>query len=136
MSLRSDLTSAEMDVLRVLWDDGPSTVRGVNAELGERGKRWAYSTVATLIGRLSVKGFIATDSTAIPHVYSAAVSRQELLGRRLRDTADDLCDGNPAPLLLALVEGARLDAADLERFQRILDDARREAPPARKPKSR
>jgi BlaI family penicillinase repressor len=122
---KTGLTEAEMEVLKVLWDCGPAAVRTVRRDLEARGRRWAYSTVATLIQRLAVKGFIATDSTAVPHVYSPAVSREQLLGRRLRDAADELCEGNAAPLLLALVQGDYFSPQELARFRRLLDDAAR-----------
>jgi predicted transcriptional regulator len=125
MTSKSGLTDAERDVLKVLWDYGPATVRAVMRHLQTRGRLWAYSTTATLIQRLAIKGFIATDASAIPHVYSAAVSREQLLGRRLKAAADELCDGNPAPLLLALVQGDYFSPAELERFRRMLDDAAR-----------
>jgi predicted transcriptional regulator len=138
MASKHDLTEAEMDVLKALWRCGQATVRDVSAELESQGRVWAYSTVATLIQRLSAKGFIQTDDSTVPHVYSAAVSRDQLLGRRLRDTADELCDGNPGALLLALVQGEYFSPDELDRFRRILDEARRGDAPASetRPRSR
>lgn len=140
MGRGSGLSDAEMDVLKVLWDHGPANVRLVNAELAARGRCWAYTTVATLLQRLAAKGFTASDSTAVPHVYRAVVSRDEFLQRRLRDAADELCDGETAPLLLALVRGGRFTAQEVQRFRRMLDEAApKPADPAprrpRKPKS-
>jgi predicted transcriptional regulator len=125
MADKTALTEAEMDVLKALWDRGPATVRAIKRDLETRGRRWAYSTVATLIQRLASKGFVATDSSAVPHIYSPSVSREQLLGRRLRDAADQLCDGNPAPLFLALVQGDYFSPEELERFRRLLEDAAR-----------
>src|SRR5262249_35092102 len=115
------LTDAERDVLKVLWEHGPTTVRAMQQELDARRRRWAYSTIATLVQRLAVKGYVATDSTTVPYVYSSAVSREELLGRRLRDAADELCDGNLPPLLLALVQGDYFSPEELAGFRRIID---------------
>jgi len=123
MAGKTVLTEAERDVLKVLWERGPTTVRAMQQELEVRGRRWAYSTVATLVQRLAVKGCVATDSTTVPYVYSSAVSREELLGRRLRDAADELCDGNLPPLLLALVQGDYFSPEELAGFRRIIDDA-------------
>jgi len=123
MARKTVLTEAERDVLKVLWERGPTTVRAIQQELEVRGRRWAYSTVATLVQRLAVKGCVASDSTTVPYVYSSAVSREELLGRRLRDAADELCDGNLPPLLLALVQGDYFSPEELAGFRRIIDDA-------------
>ena len=81
MASQPGLSESEVEVLKVLWDLGPSTVRAVNRELTSRGRRWAYTTVSTLLLRLSTKGCVAGDSSAVPHVYRATVSRDELVGR-------------------------------------------------------
>jgi BlaI family penicillinase repressor len=135
MANRPGLSDAERDVLKVLWDHGPATVRVINEVLKNRGRRWAYTTVATLLQRLAAKQYITSDPSAVPHVYRAVVSRDELLERRLKDAADELCDGRTAPLVLALVEGNRFSAEELSRLRRFLDEAasRPSSPP--KPKT-
>ena len=102
---------------------GQATVREINAELTRRGRRWAYTTVATLLQRLSAKQYAASDPSTVPHVFRAAVTRDELLGRRLKDAAEELCDGRSAPLVLALVQGGRFSAEELARMRRLLDEA-------------
>jgi predicted transcriptional regulator len=54
-------------------------------------------------------------------VWSAAVRREELVARRLRDTADDLCDGSLTPLLTQLVSTARLTREELAELRRLVD---------------
>lgn len=127
MTNKPGLSDAETEVLKVLWDDGPSTVRAINAELTRRGRSWAYTTVATLLQRLATKGVVAGSADSIPHVYRALVLREELLGQRLREAADDLCDGLAAPLVLALVQGNRFTAEELARFQGLIDAAKASA---------
>jgi BlaI family transcriptional regulator, penicillinase repressor len=133
------LSESEREVLRVLWDRGPGTVREINAELTRRGRRWAYTTVATLLQRLSAKQYAASDPSTVPHVFRAAVTRDEILERRLRDAADELCDGRAAPLVLALVQGGRFSAEELARMRTLLDEAAAgglSEPPRSKPKPR
>ncbi|MFO0889617.1 MAG: BlaI/MecI/CopY family transcriptional regulator [Isosphaeraceae bacterium] len=120
------MSDAERDVLRVLWDQGPGTVRAIREALTARDRTWAYTTVATLLQRLQVKKYIASDSSVVPHVYRAAVTRDELLDRRLKDAADEFCDGQVAPLLLALVQGNRFSPEELARLRQLLDDAKRQ----------
>ena len=125
MANQPGLSEAEIEVLKVLWDLGPSPVRAVNRELAVRGRRWAYTTVSTLLLRLTTKGCIASDSSSVPHVYRAIVSRDEMLARRLTAPADDLCDGDTVPLVLALVQKHRFKPEEVARFQSLLDEARR-----------
>lgn len=123
MSNQPGLSDAERDVLRVLWDHGPGTIRELKGALGDRGRTWAYTTVATLLQRLQAKQYVTSDATIVPHVYQASVSREELLDRRLKDAAEELCEGQVAPLLLALVQGNRFSAEELARFRQLIDAA-------------
>ena len=117
------LSESEREVLRVLWDRGPGTVREINGELARRGRSWAYTTVATLLQRLSTKQYVTSDPSTVPHVFRASVTRDEILERRLKDAADELCDGRAAPLVLALVQGGRFSAEELARMRKLLDEA-------------
>ncbi len=135
--LQSSLGEAELEVLKVLWEHGPGTVREVNAHLQSRGHGWAYTTVQTMLSRLQAKGCVRAQPGERPgaaHRFEAAVSRERLLSRRLSDLADQLCDGTRSPLLLALVEGQRLTPAEIQQLRHLLDQL--EQPPARKPRSR
>ena len=125
MGDRPGLSDAERDVLRALWDLGPGTVRQVNGLLETRGRSWKYTTVLTLLQRLQAKGYASAGVPAgggSAHVFRAEVSRDALLDQRLKDAAEELCDGSAAPLLLALVQGNRFTAEELARFRRLLDE--------------
>ncbi len=127
MAERPGLSEAEGEVLRALWECGPATVRQILVVLEGRGRSWAYTTVLTLLQRLQAKGYATAGAapTGAAHLFRAAVSREELLDRRLRDTADELCEGSAVPLVLALVEGNRFSAEELERLCRLIDEAAR-----------
>jgi BlaI family penicillinase repressor len=125
MSNQPGLSEAEREVLKVLWDHGDGAIREIRTVLEDRGRSWAYTTVATLLQRLHTKNFVTSDSSITPHVYRATVSRDELLDRRLQDAADELCNGQTAPLLLALVQGHRFTAEELAKFRHLLDVAGR-----------
>ena len=110
----------ELEVLKVLWEHGPCTVREVHAHLGRADR--AYNTVLTHLQRLQAKGYVSSDKRGLAHVFRAAVSRERMLKRRLKDLANQLCEGTATPLLLALVEGGRFTAAEIERFRQLLDE--------------
>jgi BlaI family transcriptional regulator, penicillinase repressor len=124
MANQAGLSEAEIEVLKALWDLGPANVRAINNELAARGRRWAYTTVSTLLLRLATKGCVASDASSVPHLYRAIVSREEMVGRRLQEAAEELCDGNAVPLVMALVQKHRFSPEDLARFQRLLDEAK------------
>jgi predicted transcriptional regulator len=117
------LSDAEREVMKALWDHGPGTVRQINEVLDRRGRKWAYTTVLTLLQRLQAKGCVASETGAVAHVFRAIATREELLDLRLKDLADELCEGAPAPLVLALVKGRRFSPEEIARFRRLLDQA-------------
>ena len=86
MGNQPGLSEAEREVLKVLWDSGPASVRQIGDNLEKRGRTWAYTTVATLLQPLHSKQYVTSDSSVVPHVYQAVVTRDELLDRRLKDT--------------------------------------------------
>jgi predicted transcriptional regulator len=122
--IRAGLSDAERETLNALWDHGPGTVRQLLELIESRARRWAYSTVATLLRRLESKGYAASESVSGSLVYRAAVSREDLLDRRLKEAAEELCDGAAVPLVLALVQGNRFTTEELDRIRRIIDEAK------------
>jgi predicted transcriptional regulator len=116
------ISDTEMEVLHVLWEQGPGTVRDIDAVLRRRGRRWAYTTILTLLHRLQTKGYVASDKSSIAYVFQATVTREKLLRRRLTDLAERFCEGMTAPLVLALMESRRFSAEEVEEFRRLLDE--------------
>jgi predicted transcriptional regulator len=123
--IKAGLSDAEREALRALWDHGSGTVRQIMEWINERGRSWAYSTVATLLRRLEHKGYSRSETAGASLVYCAAVSREDLLDRRLKDAAVELCDGAAVPLVLALVQGNKFTPEELDRIRRIIDEARK-----------
>lgn len=119
---RSPVSDAELEVLKVLWAHGPSTVRDVEARLRRRKRRLAYNTVLTLLSRLRDKGYVESDRRETAHVFHAVVTRDEVLTLGLGTLADRICDGTASPLVHALVKGRRLSSRDIADLRRLLDE--------------
>lgn len=122
---RSNVTDTELAVLKLLWQDGPATIRRLTDELYPGGATAHYATVQKLLERLQAKSFVKRRREGRVHVYEAAVERPELIATRLKETADKLCDGSLTPLLTQLVSSRELSEEDraalrelLERFER------------------
>jgi predicted transcriptional regulator len=109
---KSDVTDAELAVLQALWERGPSTIRELTDLLYPGGATAHYATVQKLLERLEAKRCVRRRRGPGPHVFSAAVEREELIGLRLRELADQLCEGSLSPLLTELVRGRALSAEE------------------------
>ena len=113
--------NAELEVLKVLWDQGPSTVRDVLTHLHESGRQVAYTTVQTLLTRLEQKRLVRSDKSDIAHVFRSRVSRERITQSRLKSLVQQLYDGAVGPLVLQLVRDESLTASEVEELQSLID---------------
>ena len=122
MSPTRPVSTTELEVLKALWDRGPSTVRDLAEGLRSDGKQRAYTTVQTLLKRLEEKGYVQTDTSGYAHVFRAAISRDSLVRQRLTDLADQLCEGAATPLVRALVSNHQFSPQEIRQFRAMLDE--------------
>jgi predicted transcriptional regulator len=117
---QADVTEAELSLLQALWDAGPATIRQlVERVYGQDGPS-VYATVQKLLDRLEAKECVRRDRGGAVHVFSAAIDRDELIGRRLRAVADALCGGSLTPLLTHLVEGQGFSAKERKELRALI----------------
>jgi len=126
------VSEAEQVVLRSLWEHGPSSVSELQELLRDAGQQWARTTVITLLQRLEAKGYVSADKSEYAYRYGAAVTRDELVELRMSDLADDLCDGEWAPLLLAFAKRPQLTPEHVAELQQLVDDLSRRVAGGRK----
>jgi len=119
---RPEMSDAEREVLKTLWDHGPQTVREVLERLAAQGQEWTRSTVITLLQRLERKGYVDSDKSQFAFVFRAAVSREEVMHSRMVELAEEYSEGDAVPLLLAFAERHRFSAAEIERFRKLIDE--------------
>src|SRR5436190_21562172 len=98
-----DVTDAELGVLQILWETGPAPIRTLTAALYRTAGVSQYATVQKLLERLEAKGYVERDQSANVHVFSAAVVKDDLFGRRLQTLAEKLCGGYLTPLFSHLL---------------------------------
>jgi predicted transcriptional regulator len=123
-----DVTEAELAVLQVLWDEGPATIRRLTDALYPGGGVAQYATVQKLLERLEAKGFVRRDRTAAIHVFTPLVGREELIGRRVRAVAEQLCGGSLTSLLTHLVQTTRLSARERQELRSLFEELDKKNP--------
>ena len=119
---KRDVTEAELAVLRELWERGPATIRDLTDRLYPDGSASSYATVQKLLERLEAKACVARNRVEVPHVFAAAVARDELIAQRLEALADSLCEGSIAPLLTNLVGQRRLSESERDALRALVDN--------------
>lgn len=117
-----DITDAELAVLEALWERGPATIRQLTDVLYPDGGAAQYATVQKLLERLEAKDGVRRNRKSPVHVFSAQLDREQLIGRRLRAMADQLCGGSLTPLLTHLVQTTRLSPQQRLELRTLIED--------------
>jgi predicted transcriptional regulator len=116
-------TNAELAILGVLWQRGPSTVRDVHDALRTaRSDAVGYTTVLKLLQIMTEKKLVKRDTRARTHVYAAAVSEATTRGHLLSDLVDRAFGGSSLALVLQALSTTRATPAELEQIRRLLDE--------------
>jgi BlaI family transcriptional regulator, penicillinase repressor len=114
-------TTAELQILQVLWRRGPSTVNQVQPEL-ERGDRVAYTTVLKLLQIMFEKGLVRRDKTTRPHVFRAAVGEAQVKRRFVTDLLEQVFAGSAASVAMQALPVKRATRDDIRRLRELLDE--------------
>lgn len=120
MTASSRPTDAELEILNVLWDLGPSTVRDVQERLDEA-RPTGYTTVLKLLQIMHGKGLVERDESRRAHVYRAADSREVTQRHLVRDLLQRGFGGSAETLVLRALEARGSSPAELERIRDLLD---------------
>jgi predicted transcriptional regulator len=112
-------TPRELEILKVLWEHGPSSVRRVHRHLVQF-EDLAYNTVQTLLRIMEDKGLVEHHVEGRTFIYTPRYSRDESAVRFL----DRVFDGAVDQLVLSLLRSERIPARELERMQAMIEEAR------------
>jgi predicted transcriptional regulator len=118
------LTEQELEIMKIIWRKGSSTVRDVYEELLTR-RKIAYTTVMTMMGILEQKGHLKKSSDERAYVYTPAQPEREVLANMVQDFVKRVFNGSAKPLLVHLVEDQNISADELDEISRLLKDKRR-----------
>ena len=114
-------TASELEILRVLWARGPSTVREVYQELRER-KSLGYTTVLKLLQIMTAKGSVRRNEEQRAHVYQACQPATETKRQLVGDVLQRVFEGSASELMLHALEGRRTSQKELDELRRLLDE--------------
>jgi len=120
MSERPALSKAELEVARVLWELGRSSVRQV-FEAFPPERRIDFTTVQTYLRRLEAKGYVRGELEGRTRVYSPRVKPQTVIRETLDDLVERLFGGETLPLMRHLIEDRGISDAELAELRRIID---------------
>jgi len=117
---QSEPTKSELEILQVLWQYGPSTVRFVNDKLNEQKREVNYMSTQKLMLIMLDKGFVTKDASQMTHIYKAAVEEGKTKGYLLDRVVDNLFNGSASSLMMQLVGNNKLSPQEMEEFKELI----------------
>ena len=117
-------TDAELEILNVLWQRGPSTVREVYEVLLEY-REIGYTTVLKFMQIMSEKGLVSRDESDRRHVYEAERAQDETQRQLLSDLLDRAFNGSATQLVMQALSSKKASREELAEIRHMLDDLER-----------
>jgi predicted transcriptional regulator len=114
-------TDAELEILRIIWSRGPSTVRQVHDELS-RLKTTGYTTVLKFMQIMTEKGLLRRTEEHRVHTYYSTVPQETTQQQLVADLLDRAFGGEPTQMVMQALSGKRASKQDLAEIRRLLDE--------------
>ena len=114
-------TDTELEILRIVWANGPRSVRQVHEEL-QQTKDVAYSTVLTQMQFMYKKGMLLRDETYHSHIYKAVKTQLQTERSLVRSLIKHTFGGSARSLVLRALETENISSEELERIDKLFED--------------
>jgi BlaI family penicillinase repressor len=114
-------TRSELEILQVLWQHGPSTVRFVNDKLNEQKREVNYTTTLKLMQIMAEKNILKRDETNMKHVYRPAQEEQKTKEHLLNRFVDSMYNGSATQLMMQLLGNKKPSKKELQEIKALLD---------------
>ena len=121
-------TELELEILKILWRDGPAPVRDVREALVPY-KDLAYTSVMTIMNIMTRKGYLRRSKQDGRYIYSAKTAEQTVTRQMLSDLVNRVFDGSAVAVMLNLLAVHDVDARELEHLCRLVNRKSREEKP-------
>jgi predicted transcriptional regulator len=119
-------TELELEILKVLWQDGPNTVEAVREALSASGRELTHSSVITVMNIMVKKKYLKRQKQGRAFQYQAMVTGKEVNRGLLGNLVDRVFDGSASAMMLELLESADLDADEIREIRKIINRKARE----------
>ena len=115
-------TDVELEILQVLWEAGPSTVRFVNDELNkQRNNETGYTTTLKMLQLMTEKGLVGRDTSSRTHVYQALLNQEDAQQNLVNRLVDTAFGGSARKLVMQALGHKKTSKKDLEEIKKMID---------------
>jgi predicted transcriptional regulator len=114
-------TKSELEILQVLWQHGPSTVRFVNDQLNEQGREVNYTTTLKLMQIMAEKEILKRDESSMKHIYTPAQEEEKTKSYLLNRFVDTMFNGSASQLMMQLLGNKKPSKKELQEIKKLLN---------------
>lgn len=120
-SIPSEPTKSELEILQLLWQFGPSTVRFINDKLNQQKRAVQYTSTLKLMQIMAEKQMLTADKSSMKHVYSAAIEEKKTKGLLLNKFVDAMYNGSSSNLMMQLLGNKKTSQHEIDEIRKLLD---------------
>lgn len=121
----SEPTKSELEILQVLWQHGPNTVRFVNDRLNEHKREVQYASTLKLMQIMAEKGLLIRDESQVKHIYRPASEEYKTKSLLLDRFVDSLFDGSVSNLMLHFLNNKKVSPKELDEIRALLNKSKK-----------
>lgn len=115
-------TKSELEILQVLWQHGPCTVRFVNDTLNEQQRQVQYTSTLKLMQIMVEKGMLSRDERNMKHVYIPIVEEHRMKGQLLEKFVSNLFDGSASKMMMQLLGNNKTTRGEIQAIRKLLEE--------------
>jgi BlaI family transcriptional regulator, penicillinase repressor len=120
--IEAEPTKSELEILQVLWQYGPSTVRFVNDTLNEQKRTVQYTSTLKLMQIMAEKKMLSRDESNMKHIYVAALEEKKTKGFLLNRFVDSMFNGSASSLMLQLLGNKKTSQKELDEIKKMIKE--------------
>jgi len=121
MSKQSKPTDSELNILKILWEQGPLTVREVHEKL-DNTRQTGYTTTLKLMQIMTEKELVKRNESQRAHIYEAHIQQKDTQQNLVRNLLDQVFSGSTTSLVMQALSTKKASAEEIEQIRKMLDD--------------
>ncbi|MBN2481463.1 MAG: BlaI/MecI/CopY family transcriptional regulator [Bacteroidales bacterium] len=114
-------TESELEILGVLWKNGPNTVRFVNEQLERKGKNVGYTTTLKMMQIMTEKGMLERDISGRTHIYTPVIQASEIRSALIERLINSVFGGSATKMVLQALGNHQATTEELKEIRELID---------------
>ncbi|MFW5761918.1 MAG: BlaI/MecI/CopY family transcriptional regulator [Cyclobacteriaceae bacterium] len=120
MNKKYEPTETELAILKILWQDGPNTVKAVHQHLSKQ-KKSGYTTTLKLMQIMHTKGLVTRDESERQHVYAAAIEENRVKQGFIHKMMQNLYEGSASQMIMQILGSQQTSRQELEEIKHFIN---------------